>query len=103
MLNVLILGGNSRLGPHVVRALEGEHKLRITDINEVEASPHEYFRVDSSNLIQVMAAAEGMDAIVNLSVLRQDRQLAFDVNARDSSRSWAGVRPTTSSTSGGRG
>ena len=81
-MNVLLLGGNGALGPHVVKALEGEHKLRITDTNELEDTPHEYFKVDASNLDQVMAAAEGMDAIANLSVQRRDRRLAFDVNAR---------------------
>ena len=81
-MRVLIVGGNGELGPHVVKALEGEHKLRITDTNELEDTPHEYFKVDASNLDQVMAAAEGMEAIINLSVLRPDRQLAFDVNAR---------------------
>lgn len=81
-MNVLILGANGYLGPHVVKALEGEHTLRLTDINELDDTPHEYIKVDVSNLDQVVAAAEGMDAIVNLSVLRYDRQIAFDVNAR---------------------
>ena len=81
-MNVLVLGANGRLGPHVVKALEGDHALRLTDINDLEDTPHEYLKVDASNLDQVMEAAEGMDAIVNLSVLRQDRQLAFDVSAR---------------------
>ena len=81
-MNVLLLGGNGIMGPHVVKALEGEHTLRITDVNDLEDSPHEYLKVDSSDLDQVTAAAEGMDVIVNLSVNRPDRQLAFDVNAR---------------------
>ena len=81
-MNVLILGANGQLGPHVVEALESEHTLRLTDINDLHDSPHEYFKLDSSDLDGVIAAADGMDAIVNLSVLRHDRQLAFDVNAR---------------------
>ena len=81
-MKVLILGANGMLGPHVVKALEGRHELRLTDINELEGSPHEYFKVDASDIDQVVAAAEGMDAIINLSVLRTDRQLAFDVSAR---------------------
>ena len=80
-MNILVLGANGYLGPHVVRALEGEHTLRLTDINDLD-TPHEYIRVDVSDLDAVVAAAEGMDAIVNLSVLRHDRQLAFDVSAR---------------------
>ena len=81
-MNVLVLGANGYLGPHVVKVLEREHTLRLTDINDLDDTPHEYFKLDVSDLDAVVAAAEGMDAIVNLSVLRQDRQLAFDVSAR---------------------
>ena len=81
-MNVLMLGANGMMGPHVVKALEGEHTLRVTDINDLEDTPHEYFKLDISSLDKVVAAAEGMDAIINLAVLRPDRQLAFDVNAR---------------------
>ena len=81
-MKILILGANGFLGPHVVKALEGEHTLRLTDINELDDTPHEYLKVDVADLDQVVAAAEGMDAIINLSVLRYDRQVAFDVNAR---------------------
>ena len=80
-MKVLILGANGMLGPHVVKALEGRHELRLTDINDLD-SPHEYFKVDAGDIDQVVSAAEGMDAIINLSVLRTDRQLAFDVSAR---------------------
>ncbi len=81
-MNVLILGANGMLGPHVIPALEEEHTLRLTDINDPPDTPHEYLDVDVSNLDAVIAAAEGMDAIIDLSVLRHDRRLAFDVNAR---------------------
>ena len=81
-MKVLILGANGMLGPHVVEVLQEEHTLRLTDINDLEETPHEYLKVDVSNEEQVAAAAEGMDAIVNLSVLRPDRQVAFDVNSR---------------------
>ena len=80
-MNVLILGGAARLGPYVIRALEGEHTLRVTDILPLETT-HEYQRVDIGSPEDVRRAAEGMDAIVNCSVLREDRQIAFDVNAR---------------------
>ena len=80
-MKVLILGANGMLGPHVVKVLEGRHELRLTDINDLD-SPHEYFKVDAGDIDQVVSAAEGMDAIINLSVLRTDRQLAFDVSAR---------------------
>ncbi len=81
-MNVLILGANGMLGPHVVPALEGEHTLRLTDINDPPDTPHEYLHVDVSDLDAVIAAAEGMDAIINLSVLRRHRRIAFDVNSR---------------------
>ena len=81
-MNVLILGSTGNLGPHVVKALEAEHLLRLADIAAPEESDHEFVIVDISDLDQVVSAAEGMDAIVNLSVLRHDRRLAFDVSAR---------------------
>lgn len=81
-MKVLILGANGQLGPHVVRTLEDGYELRLTDVQVRMNTPHEYFQVDVSNPSQVMKAADGMDAIVNLSVLRNDGHLAFDVNAR---------------------
>ena len=81
-MKVVVYGANGDMGPHVVKAIEAEHELRLTDINDLEGSPHEYRAVDVSDFDRVVDAAEGMDAIINLSVLRDDRQLAFDVNAR---------------------
>ena len=80
-MNVLILGGPARLAPDVVRALEGGHTLRVTDIVPVD-TPHEYQRVDIGSPEDVHRAAEGMDAIINCSVVREDRQVAFDVSTR---------------------
>jgi len=86
-MNVLILGGNGYLGPHVVKALAGEHRLRVTDIKppppeikEEFGDQHEFFDVDATSSSQVMQAAQGTDAIVNLSVVRQHPRVAFDVN-----------------------
>ena len=80
-MKVLIFGANGYLGPHVVKALEPYHQLRITDIKPPSSkSPHEFRNVDIASLEQVRRAAEGMDAIINLAVLRGDRKLAFDVN-----------------------
>ena len=81
-MKVVIYGANGSMGPHVIKVLEREHELRLSDINELEGSSHEYRKVDASDLEQVVDAAKGMDAIVNLSVLRGDRRLAFDVSAR---------------------
>lgn len=80
-MKVLILGGTGYLGPHVVKALEEHHELRVTDIKPpAQPMRHEFQRVDVTSMEQVRKAAQGMDAIVNLSVLRNDRKLAFDVN-----------------------
>jgi nucleoside-diphosphate-sugar epimerase len=79
-VKVLLLGGNGSLGPHVVNELQGDYELRITDIVPIE-SEHETMEVDVSDIDQVRKAAEGTDAIVNCSVLRPHRQLAFDINA----------------------
>ena len=80
-MKVLIIGANGYLGPYVAAALAPHHQLRLTDVKPPATDPgHEFLRVDISSLEQVMKAAEGMDAIVNCSVVRQGNQLAFDVN-----------------------
>ena len=78
-MKVLILGANGMLGPWVVQALEGHYDLRLTDIVDMH-SPHETMYVDVADGDQVRAAAEGIDVIVNCSVLRPHRKIAFDVN-----------------------
>jgi len=85
-MNVLIIGANGYLGPHVVEALAPHYHLRITDIkpapSEVRTkySGHEFRDVDATSAEQVLDAAKGMDAILNLSVVRPHRKLAFYVN-----------------------
>ncbi len=80
-MKVLILGADGLLGPHVVKSLEPHYQLRLTDIKPIQTN-HESMSVDVSCLDEVMRAAENMDAIINCSVLRDDRQLAFDVSTR---------------------
>ena len=80
-MKILILGGNGMLGPWAVRAMKGRHEILLTDINE----PHpdykgDYLQLSVADVDGVVKAAEGMDVIVNLSVLRPHRQLAFEVN-----------------------
>ena len=71
------------MGPHVVRALQGRHRLLVTDIAErPDGMPHEYLQLDAGNNEAVMSAATGMDAIINLSVARSDPRAAFEVNTR---------------------
>jgi len=85
-MNVLLIGANGYLGPHVVKALAPHHHLRITDIKPAppeikrEFAGHEFMDVDVTSLDRVTEAAEGMDAVINLSVVRRDPVLAFQVN-----------------------
>lgn len=78
-MKVVIYGSNGMLGPHVVKALEGQVELRLTDLEPFD-TPHDMMPVDVADADAVMRAAEGMDAIINLSVLRPHRKIAFDVN-----------------------
>jgi len=81
MKKILILGGAGMLGPYVIPALDQNYDLRVTDIRPLDmAFRGEFRQVDVAAYDQVLDAAAGMDAIINLSVLRQDRQLAFDVS-----------------------
>jgi hypothetical protein len=80
-MKVLILGGAGMFGPYAVPALADDFDLLVTDVQAPTFDFRGEFReVDVASAEQVMAAAEGMDAIINLSVLRHDRKLAFDVN-----------------------
>ncbi len=82
-MKVLILGGCGMLGPWVVKALKYRHDIILTDINPPESEFKGDFRqISSDDIDAVVNAAEGCDAIVNLSVLREDRKLAFDVSTR---------------------
>lgn len=86
-MKVLLIGANGYMGPHVVRTLAPHHYLRITDItpppDEIkrEFGGHEFRHVDITDYDQVLDAARGTDAIINLAVVRRDRRLAFAVNA----------------------
>ena len=82
-MKILLLGANGYLGPHVIEAIGGDHELLITDLDDDGPSgAKNYRRVDVSDLDQVVDAASGMDVIINLSVLRHEPKIAFDVNAR---------------------
>lgn len=86
-MKVLIVGANGYLGPHVVETLSPLHDLRITDVKppppEVKEKykQHEFMDLDVTSLSQVQKATEGVDAVLNLSVVRQHRVLAFSVSA----------------------
>ncbi|HCI86480.1 MAG TPA: hypothetical protein DHV68_06505, partial [Dehalococcoidia bacterium] len=80
-MKVLILGGNGMLGPWAVTAMKDRHDILLTDINDPYPEyGGDFLKLSVDDVDGVVKAAEGMDVIVNLSVLRPDRQLAFDVN-----------------------
>ncbi len=85
-MNVLLIGANGYLGPHVVQALAPHHHLRITDIKPApddirqQYASHEFFDLDVTSADAVLRGAEGMDAIIDLAVVRRDPVLAFRVN-----------------------
>lgn len=85
-MNILLIGANGYLGPHVVEALAPHHHLRVTDIGPPPAGfrerfrDHEFFDLDVTDAEGVMRASDGVDAIVNLSVVRRKPELAFRVN-----------------------
>ncbi len=82
-MKVLILGGCGMLGPWVVKALKHRHEIILTDINPPgDAVEGDFRQLSADDLDGVVASAEGCDAIINLSVLREDRKLAFDVSTR---------------------
>ena len=77
-MKVLILGANGMLGPWVSKALSN-HEIIETDLERISTNTN-FIKIDISNTKDVLKISEGVDAIINLSVLRADRKLAFDVN-----------------------
>lgn len=96
---VVIFGAGGPMGAVTTQELSSSYQLRITDVRPIaditaEASPqapgaplpiplgepHETQVVDVRDLDQVMAATEGMDAIINTTVVRPHPINAFLVN-----------------------
>lgn len=96
--DVVIYGAGGPLGAATAAALERDHRLRLTDVRPLAelakklpqspgaplprppSPPHEERQVDITNPVHVAAAAEGMDAIINCTVVRHDPDEAFRVN-----------------------
>src|SRR6476619_7535873 len=96
---VAIYGAGGPVGAAAARALRDHYTLRLTDIRpigeiaaegkpqsrgaplpELLPAPHECRVVDVADYAQVLDAARGMDALVNVTVLRHQLALAFPVN-----------------------
>ena len=97
---VLLLGAVGPIATATTAAMRDHYVLRLTDIRPFEEmvvttkpqspgaplpvmlpAPHDTQVVDVTKLDDVMRAAEGMDAIVNLTVIRKDPVEAWRVNA----------------------
>jgi nucleoside-diphosphate-sugar epimerase len=78
---VLLLGASGLIGPYLLPGLDSDYDLRLADV-----VPHPDGRsmveVDITSYPQVRDAARGMDAIVNLTVNRNDPEQSFHVNTR---------------------
>lgn len=97
--NVAIFGAGGPVGAAAARALRDRYTLRLTDLQPIAelaaqgkpqspgapvpeflAPPHECLVVDVTDYEQVLGAARGMDALINVTVVRPDLRAAFDVN-----------------------
>lgn len=81
MKNVLLLGASGLVAPYIIPGLEQYYNLRLADIK-----PHPggkpILTVDVTVYEQVLEAARGMDAIMNLTVNRHHPVLSFEVSTK---------------------
>ena len=79
MKKVLLLGASGLIAPHITPALEKDYDLRLADIKDhPDGKP--VLNVDVWDYGQVREAVEGVDAVMNFTVLRHDDTLSFQVN-----------------------
>ena len=76
---VLFLGAAGLIGPYLTPGLVGDYDLRLTDVKQ-HPDGIEVEHVDVTDYAQVLKAAQGMDAIMNFTVNRNDADLSFHVN-----------------------
>ncbi len=99
-MKIVLYGAGGPVAAAAIAELERDHTLRLTDVrppNEPHphqqdparadrwparphAREHEFVPVDVTKPDEVLRAAAGMDAIINLSVVRPDPVLSFRVN-----------------------
>ena len=78
-MRVLILGANGMMGPWVSKLLNKNHEIIETDLVKIDSNIN-FYKIDISNLNEVLEISQNVDAIINLSVYRNNRDLAFNVN-----------------------
>ncbi len=79
-MKVLILGAGGPVAQSAINAIEDTHELRLADLNPLAGDRHECVQVDVTDAGQVLEAARGMDAILNSTVIRNDRVQSWRVN-----------------------
>lgn len=96
---VAIFGAGGPVGAMAIRTLKNDYTLRVTDVRPMEKvcrepsqqgprapvpelleAPHENRVVDVTRYDQVLDVCRGMDAVVNLTVIRPHLARAFAVN-----------------------
>ena len=95
---VVIFGAGGPVGAAAIQALKNAYTLRLTDVRPMEeiargspqgprapvpellGAPHENRVVDITQYDQVLEACQGMDAAINLTVVRPHPVQAFTVN-----------------------
>lgn len=96
---VVVFGAGGPLAAITSRVLAPSYQLRLTDLQAIDdivardqpqspgaplpvraEPPHEAAQVDVTDPDQVLRACEGMDAIINCTVVRPDLEQAFRVN-----------------------
>ncbi len=97
--NIVVLGAGGPLGTAITAELSRHYTLRLVDVKPVEelletlkpqspgaplpvppSAPHEWRAVDVRDPKQVLDACAGMDAIINVTVIRHDVAGCFHVN-----------------------
>lgn len=100
--NIVVFGAGGPMAAAAVQELAPYYRLRVSDVKPIAdiiaagprkdqrpdvpmpkllGAPHDEQVVDVTNAEQVMAACEGMDAIINCTVIRHDVVSSFRVNA----------------------
>jgi len=99
---VVVFGAGGPMAAAAVQALAPHYQVRVSDVKSIAdiiaagprkdqrpdvpmpiplGAPHDEMVVDVTNAEQVMAACQGMDAIINCTVIRHDVVGSFRVNA----------------------
>jgi nucleoside-diphosphate-sugar epimerase len=78
-MKIVLFGAGGPVAAAAIKELAPHHTLRLADIRPL-TYPHEFIQTDVTDPTQVHAAAQDMDAIINLSVIRPDPIMSFRVN-----------------------